>query len=178
MSFDASASTDSDGSISSYAWTFGDGATGSGKTAAHTYTSAGTYTATLKVTDNKGATGTSTKTITVSAPQTGATCAVTYKITNDWGNGFQAAVTITNLGSKAINNWSLTFSFPGNQKITDYWWSIASQSGKNVTLKNQFWNPTIAAGGSTSNVGFNANYSGSNGKPTAFSLNGKACVVR
>ena len=179
VSFDASASSDSDGSIASYAWTFGDGAAGSGKTLAHTYSTAGTYTAKLTVKDNQGATATATKTITVSAPPTGgSTCAVKYSITNDWGNGFQAAVTITNLTSKAINNWSLTFSFPGNQKVTDYWWSIASQSGKNVTLKNQFWNPTIAAGGSTSNVGFNANYSGTNAKPTAFALNGKACVVK
>jgi PKD repeat protein len=65
--FDASGSTDSDGTVDSYAWDFGDGATGSGATINHTY-SAGTYTATLTVTDNDGATDTSTRLIQVTSP--------------------------------------------------------------------------------------------------------------
>lgn len=59
------ASTDADGSISSYAWTFGDGATGTGVTASHTYATAGDYVITLTVTDNAGATGTVSHTVTV-----------------------------------------------------------------------------------------------------------------
>ena len=61
---------DPDGSIACYAWTFGDGGTGSGATASHTYTTAGTFTATLKVTDNLGATGTATTTITANPNST------------------------------------------------------------------------------------------------------------
>ena len=57
VTFDGSASTDSDGSITSYAWNFGDGATGTGPAASHTYNNAGSYTATLTVTDNGGANG-------------------------------------------------------------------------------------------------------------------------
>ena len=53
VSFDASGSSDSDGSIASYQWDFGDGSNGTGKTVSHTYVAAGSYTATLTVTDDK-----------------------------------------------------------------------------------------------------------------------------
>jgi PKD repeat protein len=59
--------TDSDGTIASYAWAFGDGGTSTLQNPAHTYASAGSYTATLTVTDNNGATGGSTVGITVTA---------------------------------------------------------------------------------------------------------------
>lgn len=67
-SVDASTSTDSDGTIASYAWNFGDGATATGATASHDYAAAGSYQVVLTVTDNAGATGTVTKTVTVTAP--------------------------------------------------------------------------------------------------------------
>jgi PKD repeat protein len=70
VAFNATTSSDSDGSIASYAWNFGNGATGTGATPSHTYTTAGTYTVTLTVTDDAGATGTATGTITVTAPPT------------------------------------------------------------------------------------------------------------
>lgn len=57
VAFDGGASSDPDGSIASYAWSFGDGASGSGVTASHAYAVAGTYTAMLTVTDDRGATG-------------------------------------------------------------------------------------------------------------------------
>lgn len=67
--FDASTSSDPDGTITSYAWAFGDGATGSGRTATHTYADAGSYTPQLTVTDDRGATHTHTGApITVNSP--------------------------------------------------------------------------------------------------------------
>ena len=68
VAFDGSASRDSDGSIASYQWGFGDNTSGTGATAQHTYTTAGTFTATLTVTDNQGGTGTTTRSITVQPP--------------------------------------------------------------------------------------------------------------
>ncbi|SDF12164.1 PKD repeat-containing protein [Blastococcus fimeti] len=66
--FDASGSTDTDGTIASYAWTFGDGTTGTGVKPAHAYRAAGTYQVQLTVTDDRGATSRSTGTVTVAAP--------------------------------------------------------------------------------------------------------------
>jgi subtilisin family serine protease len=55
-SFDAGASRDADGTITTYAWEFGDGSTGTGKTAAHTYARSGYYSVRLTVTDDDGKT--------------------------------------------------------------------------------------------------------------------------
>jgi len=60
-------STDTGGTISTYAWTFGDGSTSTSASPSHTYSAAGTYTVTLEVTDNTGATSTKTGSVTVSA---------------------------------------------------------------------------------------------------------------
>ncbi|MET4136513.1 LamG-like jellyroll fold domain-containing protein, partial [Pseudarthrobacter sp. PvP090] len=68
VAFDGSGSSDADGSVASYAWDFGDGtAAGTGQTVSHTFGQAGTYTVRLTVTDNNGATGESTQSITVAA---------------------------------------------------------------------------------------------------------------
>jgi chitodextrinase len=64
-SFDGSGSVDPDGSIASYAWNFGDGTTGTGVSPSHAYATAGTYVATLTVTDNRG--GTASTSIQVDA---------------------------------------------------------------------------------------------------------------
>jgi PKD repeat protein len=61
--FDGSGSADRDGTIASYTWDFGDGSNGSGGTTSHDYPKPGTYTLTLSVTDNDGATAVLTRRI-------------------------------------------------------------------------------------------------------------------
>lgn len=65
VEFNASASTDPDGSISKYDWTFGDGATASGVQTSHTFNTNGNFTVELKVTDNKGGIGAASRGIVV-----------------------------------------------------------------------------------------------------------------
>jgi parallel beta-helix repeat protein len=75
-SFDASASRDPDGTIVKYAWEFDTDGTGSGVAAGHTFSSAGSHPVTLTVTDDRGATGSVTHAVSVGAPPTGTSFAV------------------------------------------------------------------------------------------------------
>jgi endoglucanase len=101
---------------------------------------------------------------------------VAYTVQNDWGAGFTANVTITNTGATALSSWTLRFGFGGNQTVTQGWSATWTQSGANVTATNLSWNGSLAPGASTS-AGFNATYSGTNARPTTFTLNGSACTT-
>ncbi|MGM0588037.1 MAG: lamin tail domain-containing protein [Bacteroidota bacterium] len=72
ITFSSSGSSDSDGSIVSFAWDFGDGSSGSGSSPSHTYTTAGSYTVTLTVTDDDGAQATDQAAVTITDPAAGA----------------------------------------------------------------------------------------------------------
>jgi subtilisin family serine protease len=66
--FDASDSSDPDGTVVDWDWNFGDGSTGSGEVVTHTYAEADTYPVTLTVTDNEDATDTDSQVISVGTP--------------------------------------------------------------------------------------------------------------
>ena len=68
VTFNGTGSSDSDGTITSYAWTFGDGGTASIVSPSHTYAAAGIYNAVLTVTDDDGASDPAAITITVTDP--------------------------------------------------------------------------------------------------------------
>lgn len=69
VNFDGRTSSDPDGEIVRWAWTFGDGATGSGQTVTHVYEQPGSYTPSLTVTDDRGASHTQNgDAITVDSP--------------------------------------------------------------------------------------------------------------
>jgi O-glycosyl hydrolase len=137
-----------------------------------TPTSAGVSTVAVTAADSTGASGTAIFTFTVNG--TGGGCHVTYTVANQWTGGFTANVTIGNTGTTAVNGWTLGFTFPGDQTITNAWNGIATQSGRNVTITNASYNAAIPAGGSTS-MGFNGAWTSNNTSPTTFTVNGAAC---
>ena len=61
-------STDSDGTVTAWSWTFGDGGTSTARNPSRTYAAAGTYTVTLRATDNAGGTGQRSSPVTVTSP--------------------------------------------------------------------------------------------------------------
>jgi PKD repeat protein len=65
---DGTASSDTDGTVQSWSWDFGDGQTTTGSTASHSYSTGGSYTITLTVTDNSSMTGSTTRPVTVVTP--------------------------------------------------------------------------------------------------------------
>ncbi|MEU0179433.1 glycoside hydrolase family 48 protein [Streptomyces massasporeus] len=111
---------------------------------------------------------------TTTANAASVQCSVDYKA-NDWGSGFTVDLTLTNRGTAAIDGWTLTYGYSGNQKLANGWNGSWSQAGQTITVKNASYNGTITAGGAVS-TGAQFSYSGSNTAPTDFAVNGTRCV--
>ncbi|MFG3320051.1 glycoside hydrolase family 48 protein [Streptomyces sp. NPDC048171] len=101
-------------------------------------------------------------------------CSVDYR-TNDWGSGFTAELTLTNRGTDAIDGWTLTYAYAGDQKLSNGWNGTWSQSGRNVTVRSASYNGRVAAGAAVT-TGGQFTYSGTNTAPTNFAVNGTSCV--
>ena len=99
-----------------------------------------------------------------------SSCSAAYSVTSQWSDGFGVSITVTNTGP-AITAWTLQFTDPGNQQLTDGWDGNWSQTDETVTVTNASWNGTLAAGASTS-TGANFSYSGTNGAPASISCMG------
>ncbi|HEY3870500.1 MAG TPA: cellulose binding domain-containing protein [Actinocrinis sp.] len=102
-------------------------------------------------------------------------CQVSYT-DNAWAGGFTASISVTNLGS-ALTSWTLAFTLPGTEAVSQGWSATYSQSGQNVTAANASYNGSLGTNTSTS-FGFNGSFSGSTypGNPASFTLNGTACT--
>lgn len=105
-------------------------------------------------------------------PTPGA-CEVTASV-NSWNSGYTATVTIKNTSSQAINGWELTAALPAGHSLAQGWNAVYTQSGSTLSARNVAWNSTLAPGASVS-IGFNADFQGSLGSLSGFTLNGAAC---
>jgi O-glycosyl hydrolase len=140
-----------------------------------TPTTAGSSSVTVTATDGTGAKGSASFTWTISAASSGGSCHVAYTLNSSWPGGFTAQVVINNTGTAAINGWSLTFTFPGDEKITENYNGSFSQTGEAATLTNASYNGTIAAGSSITD-GFQGTWTNSVANPTSFAVNGTTCT--
>ena len=93
-------STDSDGTIASRSWNFGDSSTSTATNPSHTYAAAGTYSVSLTVTDNGGATNSKTQSVTVSSGGGGG------------GNALANGVAVTGLSATTGNQLVYTLAVP------------------------------------------------------------------
>ena len=92
-------------------------------------------------------------------------CTAAYRVVNEWPGGFQGEVTVENTGDRAISGWTVTWTFPAGQQVTQAWNATVTQQGADVTAKNAGWNGALRPGGRTS-FGFLASAPGSNPAPT------------
>ncbi|MEU7974501.1 cellulase family glycosylhydrolase [Micromonospora sp. NPDC049089] len=94
-----------------------------------------------------------------------------FSVTNNWGNGYQGQVTVTNNTSAQITSWRVEFDLPAGTSINQSWNAEQTTSGSHYTFTNVVWNGTLGAGASTS-FGFLANGTGT---PLNCTVNGASC---
>jgi PKD repeat protein len=137
ISFSSAGSSDPDGSIASYNWVFGDGATSTQANPTHSYAVAGSFTATLTVTDNQGATASDQAAVTV-AGAGGGNQAPVANAGGPYSGTAGAAISFSSAGSSdpdgSIATYSWDFGDGGNSTQQNPTHSYAAAGGYTATL--------------------------------------------
>ena len=109
--------------------------------------------------------------VSFAAPHASAAtgCSASYTTQSQWSGGFVAGVNVTNTGTSALTGWTVTFTFGGDQKVTNPWNASVIQSGEYVTAANASYNGSVAVGSSAS-FGFQGTWSGSDAVPAPASI--------
>ncbi|WUH97786.1 cellulose-binding domain-containing protein [Spirillospora sp. NBC_00431] len=102
-----------------------------------------------------------------------AACEVRYK-PSPYTGGFTAAITVRNIGTEAINGWTLRFPLDTSATVVEFWsGDLLSASGV-VAARDRQWNAVVRPGGSI-DIGFRA--VGTSGAPSQFTVNDLPCQV-
>lgn len=128
VAFDGSASSDTDGRIVAWEWTFGDGTSASGATASHTYTGSGSFSAQLRVTDDSGLSATESTTITVDPvvtllPMRVADIGLALKVAKNGRETVVASVKVLDGDGRAV----------AGATVAGSWSGLVSGSGSAIT---------------------------------------------
>ena len=167
--FDASGSTDPDGTVTQYLWDFGDGTSGTGASPNHTFEGSGTFPVRLTVADDGGATDAVTHDVAVTAPANAPFVVDTYARTvpSGWGtanvggawsltgtaSAFSVAggtgsirhaaagsqVTAT-MGAVSSGDTDLTFGFNVDKLTAGYY---LTTTGRRVSAGNEYRAPSV-----------------------------------
>ncbi|MGO4956995.1 PKD domain-containing protein [Luteococcus sp. Sow4_B9] len=132
--FDASTSTDSDGTIARHEWDFGDGTRGTGAAATHTYTEAGTYAVVLTVTDDKGARATRTEQVTVAAATNQPPKAAFEAVVTDRQVALDASTSNDPDGRIVSHQWNFGDGTTGTGAITTHDYGAAGSYTVTLTV--------------------------------------------
>jgi PKD repeat protein len=147
VTYSSAGSADSDGTIAAYSWTFGDGTTSTAANPSKTYTTAGTYSATLRVTDNVGAVSApSVVTVTVTAAVTKYVRVSTLSIVTSVSGGQRRArttVTVTDRNGVPIPGVTVAGAYSGVVKgsvsgVTGVSGTVVLQSAQTKTRTGTF----------------------------------------
>jgi len=149
VTFDASQSYDTDGTIVSYTWDFDDTSSGSGKVVTHAYAAAGTYNVTLTVTDDDGLTNSTWKTVTVlpihdiavtsvtrspAEVTIGENVTITVVVKNEGTVAETFVVTVFSNGTK-IGIQTVTNLAAGSSETLEFVWDTTNATEGNYVIK-------------------------------------------
>lgn len=126
------------------------------------------YSYSVRARDAAGNTSSASASVTARTAASGGSgnggCTAALRVDSSWNTGFQATVTVTNPGTAALKGWTVTWTWPGGQTVSNSWNATVTQTGAAVTAKNASHNGAVAAGGSTT---FGLQGNGTSAAPTA-----------
>ena len=126
----------------------------------------------------------STATATTTGPSATATrepaltCRAGSRLDDMWPDGYNATITVTNTGDRAVDGWTLAFALPRGQRVVHAWNATVTSSHGSARATNADNNAHVAPGASVSfgiQVGTGHAMPGGRGGPSAFTLNGVTC---
>ncbi|MDG4806353.1 serine/threonine-protein kinase [Micromonospora sp. WMMD1120] len=104
-------------------------------------------------------------------------CEVAYALRSDTGKDFAAELTLTNSGKQELRDWTMSFTFPGQQSVTKAEPTPVQQHGNTVLVRPAAQRATLAPG-AAEKLTLTGKYSGTNPLPVEFRIGDTTCGVR
>ena len=118
---------------------------------------------------------TATSSVEVAVVASAPSCSATVQH-HSWPRGFVTDVTVRNLGSTALNGWTVGVTYGGDNHVTGAWNAAVTQSGTTVTATDLSYDAALPAGGSIE-FGAIGTWSAADAAPGAVTLGGHACQL-